>query len=423
MRKNFLRCSLIAGITASTFVLASCGGKTQVKDADGKTYDIVATEDPDTVAKAYLLSTYGISTNKNTYATEVGYTYKSNLHKKYSDVIEIDCKNEFSGKVAYTIGNEPYKTYEPTETGYTEEQINEATATLRKNLGLIFDLKSETSYSNLTYNEEAIKAMPSSEMILGSLKKFDASKKATFDSKVFLSNGDLYIECNQHTPKELAIGNGSLPEEDMDLSQAYTYKPNYMVAPALCTGYANLGSMEYIEQTLSSVNPSFGVIKYNEEYFKSDAYKNVVDAIKAVGLKIADVNNDKIKFEVELTGAETNKLLSDSLKMEEICKPEEVVLKSSFVIDTKNARFESSEATLQSFGVVKALSQQLMNYTDNIPVFGQYLKGILTEFASAEITGSATLKLTCKYDSQVNISAKPDENKTYTELPSLFNIL
>ena len=82
MKKLFLRTGLFAGLAMSTIALASCGGSNEVelKDVDGNSYKISATEDSEAVTKAMVLVANNASKKETKqYAFSVDANAKANI--------------------------------------------------------------------------------------------------------------------------------------------------------------------------------------------------------------------------------------------------------------------------------------------------------------------------------------------------------
>jgi hypothetical protein len=205
-----------------------------------------------------------------------------------------------------------------------------------------------------------------------------------------------------------------------------------MVSTAL-SDYQTLSYAEFIEKyssMLEMFNISFptipmGSLSIPDEFFTREDYTKVVNAVKALGVKISSVNNNNVTFSVDLT---VNKLLEAAKSY----LGEEAVRRTAMVstLGLDNVNKDTTFLSLPiSYDVVKNVVTQvkassqpvdviatLVNVVANVISMMQGSTGGTALIPEGALTGNFSFEANFKVDGDVSFTAAPNSSYEYADL-------
>jgi hypothetical protein len=256
------------------------------------------------------------------------------------------------------------------------------------------------------------------------------NKTATAKARAFLYDGAFYVELDANAPKEMAnakedldlnyYGKMALPLDDMAA----------MVSTAL-SDYQTLSYAEFIEKyssmlemfNISLPTMPMGSLSIPDDFFTGEDYTKVVNAVKALGVKISSVNNNNVTFSVDLT---VNKLLEAAKSY----LGEEAVTAMVSTLGLDNVNKDTTFLSLPiSYDVVKNVVTQvkassqavdviatLVNVVANVISMMQGSTGGTALIPEGALTGNFSFEANFKVDGDVSFTAAPNSSYEYADL-------
>lgn len=434
MKKVFFRTGALAGLAVSVLALASCGSsEVDVKDLDGNSYKIAATEDSEAVSKAIVLAANSSAqeTEGKLYAVGVDAKVNGNVTVEANGVTGTIVANA-NASAGASIGTATYAAYTPNEDGsYASADVKAATDLLKQNLGALVTAHGDVQFKNFgvdTTNkafadltDEEIKA------IQDSVKAVDG-KAVSADVKAFLYNdGYAYGEVNAKIPEEIAqlISSETQTNIEKYIKSAIPYDDMAPVVSTALNAYQTKSLADFVTYAKENI-PGFEdfdlpeMPKFDATFYESDEYKTLVDVVEALGVKVSNVSNSNVTFEVEVTEPEVKEVAKKlapefSAAIGLVFSGEKTLFKASVTVDVVHGRFVSVHVSTDALDKIYTLASVVSSGLGS---------GIIGGFATApeiptlpfeEVEGSLSFELNFKYDGDVNVSATPDSSKTYVE--------
>ena len=435
MKKLFLRTGLFAGLAMSTIALASCGGSSEVevKDVDGNSYKISATEDSEAVTKAMVLVANNASKKETKqYAFSVDANAKANITLSAQGItgnIAADAK-AFLG---LTIGKDDYKAYEMGEEGYAEADITEATAAVKKGLGFLATAEGNVKFSKMSLDEkhEAFKDATAEEIKeqKDHVAKLDG-KGANIKARAFLNDGTVYVEADGKAAKEL-----SDTEEDSVL--AYHAKgdlPLDDVSPLISTAlhdFKTKSYKEFLEQYSALASDYLPVqipaeaaeLEITSNFFESEEYQKIVKVVKELGVKISSINGTNVTFAVDITGNEVKAAVQSInaaavLALPAELKTDKTILSASVTLDAVKGLVRQVKVSSEAVDVLGPVAVSVVQSVIQSMFSGNRLQMAVPANANLfdSISGSFSFEANFKYDGDVKVAATPNNSLTYEDL-------
>lgn len=440
MKKIFLRTGALAGLAVSALALASCGSsEVEVKDLDGNSYKIAATEDSEAVSKAIVLAA-----NSSTQETE-GKFYAFGAEAKInanvtveSDGIKGTIVANASASAGATMGKATYAAYTPDEDGaYKEADVKAATDLLKKNLGALVTAHGEAQFKNFSVdvNNKAFADYTAEEKeeVKNKFKAVDG-KTAKADVKAFLYNdGYAYGELNATLPKEIAQLSTEDTAEEAKMEQyVKAAVPFDEISPIVSTAlntYQTKTFADFITYAKENI-PGFEGInlpelpKFDAKFYESNEYKALVDVVKELGVKVSNVSNGNVTFEVEVTEPEV-KAAAEKVDPKSaaiialLFSGDKSLFKASVTVDMAHGRLVSVNVSTEALDKIVTIAAYAVS-----SVVSGIISGITGSESSTpslptlpfqKLEGTLSFELNFKYDGDVNVSATPNSSKTYVE--------
>lgn len=448
MKKKIVNAVVLA---FATVALASCDkNEVEVKDLDGSTYKICATEDSTSVAKAIVLATKAEKENENNilYALGLSVNFSAN-----SDFSLMGTKGTFeinaSADIAGTIGNEKYKKYEKEKFNeddyhgsYSFKDVKEATTQLKNNIKFASAVNFGATLKNVKTDDEWINK---NKTLLGisdddikelkeDAKKLDNSN-IKFKEDTYLDDFSIYTETSLDMSDNIkdaikdAFAGLSMPKMEFEKETYSKLKLNFdeyrpeisnMVAHYQETGSFAEDSRPKILNSMEDIcfNPNSGFVskdKLDKKYYESEEFKEIEKTIKKYGVSISNVKNEEVTFSFGLTRND---------------------LYEGLLLTQNNTFNKSDEKILTVKATVDALTGKLLSFVlegnnlgDSIKVLSNYLPDTILSLnikevdtlisvidLLPEISGKCSLSINLKYDDKVTVKTKKhDSNKEYEE--------
>ena len=439
MKKIFFRAGALTGLAVSALVLASCGSsEVEVKDLDGNSYKIAATEDSEAVSKAIVLAA-----NSSTQETE-GKFYAIGLDAKVNGNVTVEANGmtgtvvaNASASAGASIGKATYAAYKANEDGaYAEADVKAATDLLKKNLGALVTAHGDAEFKNfsvdVTNKAYANYTDEEKEAIKNKFKAVDG-KKASADAKAFLYNdGYAYAEVKANLPEEIAQLSGEGTETKTNIEQYIkTAIPYDSMAPVISTAlnvYQTKTLADFVTYAKENI-PGFESInlpelpKFDAKFYESNEYKTLIEVVKALGVKVSNVSNGNVTFEVEVTEPEVKEAINKispaiATVIGQLFSGDKTLFKASVTIDMAHGRFVSVNVSTDALDKIATVASYLVSSIVSgivSGITGNESAPSMPTLPFDKLEGTLSFELNFKYDGDVNVSATPDSSKTYVE--------
>ena len=434
MKKVFMSAFALSSLALSTFALASCGGskEAEVKDLDGNSYKIAATEDSEAVSKALVLAANQVYAGGDEKIYAIGFDSTASCEISFStEGIKGTIKGENKANGGATIGTKTY--VDPT---LPESKDVDFAKELKENLSFLVSENLTAKFSDFSIDETYESFENSTEEELSKAKSMVSSLNGTavdYSAKLYTNDGFIYAETDAVLPEAFTntftqYASSLSAFKDKNVKMPYSIENPEEVAIVL-HNYQTMTQAsfmdEYMPLILASANVSLPAIKFDDKFFESKEYQTLVNMVKTLGVKVSNVNNGDVTFEVNVTEKEVIEFAKtleneDFVKIAEyIFKGEKSLLDLSFTINVTNGRVVSLKVSLDTLDVIPTLVQAVLvvsfggAFNPNKTV-DQLLESM--EPLPFTLSGKLSLEANFKYNKAVNATQSPASNKTYVEV-------
>ena len=425
MKKSILSLGLLAGATLSAFALASCAGKTTVKDLEGNDFTIEASEDKEVVSKALILSAKAMTeTEKKVYAIGADAKINAEVEATAFDM-NIKAKVNANGSIKATMGANKFTSFydivKENKPTFTAEQITTAGNEISKNVKF-------EAYGSVDASVEA-----SSEK-----KEMKDTVEALNGAKANLSAAAYMMTATDSTPYAgytevegsvaapvyaLIASTGALPEglefkasEDGKTYSVASYTKTVLdldskTLPEVTSTlayYQEHGPAALVSKLVPNLNIDAEKDLFDKDFFESNEYKMIQQYVETLGLKITEASGGKVTFAIDFTGKkikDVGLLALTANGMSATAKTEAIAQLSKLDSD-KN--YLSFSVTLD---VVNGFASQLKVESQDLSFVTTLYGGLPVE----KLAGKVSLEVNCYIDGDVKFTKTPDTNKTYVE--------
>jgi hypothetical protein len=164
--------------------------------------------------------------------------------------------------------------------------------------------------------------------------------------------------------------------------------------------------------------------KFDAKFYESNEYKALVDVVKELGVKVSNVSNGNVTFEVDVTEPEV-KAAAEKVDPKSaavialLFSGDKSLFKASVTVDMAHGRLVSVNVSTEALDKIVTIAAYAVS-----SVVSGIISGITGSESSTpslptlpfqKLEGTLSFELNFKYDGDVNVSATPDSSKTYVE--------
>jgi hypothetical protein len=441
MKKAFMSVFAFSGLALSAFALASCGDakEVEIKDLNGETYKISQTEDAQSVSKAMVLAVNQVVSSKTDKIYAIGLDASINgdiTASSYGITGSVKSNNTISAGVS--IGTKTYRDW--TEEGVGDYDYNQE---LKDNLSFYLSASSNSHCTSMTIDKYDDSFKNFTEEELESANKVISAlngKDLTANYRMYSNGGYIYGEMDAEIPQDFAnvftqVGNELEAINHTYVKAPYDFGDSAIQVFQVLNDYQTKSITEFYDTYGTLITGSMGVsfpsLKFDENYFESKDYQTLVDMVSAIGVKVSNVSNGNVTFEVNVTEKEVVdfvKKLDDSdalLIAKAIFSGEKSLLDASITINVENGRLISFKLSSGALDIVP----QMINVLVNVIIGGAFNKDKSVEEILAnmspipfELSGSISFEVNFKYNGDVKVAENPKSDKTYQDVEPIGDI-